>query len=127
VSEKLSMRDIVAHLKALCQAGGFQAAFLTDHEGLPIAAAAPKRDTEADAVFLALLHRAAQQVRHMLNLARLDELSLVDGEGTRIVCRYLPVEEQSIFLVIITAADRPYRRLTSRFLRQVVARGRQAR
>lgn len=118
MANKLSVREMTARLSDLCQAGAFHAAFLTDQEGLPIVAIAPGRDVGTDAAFLALLHRASQQVRRMLNLEQLDEMSLVDNAGTRIVCRYLPAAEQDLFLVVIGPAERPYRRLTNRFLRE---------
>ena len=121
MTDKLSVREMTSRLRELCQAGGFNAVFLTDHEGLPVAAVAPGRDAESDAAFLALLHRAAQQVRRMLHLEQLDEMSLVDGAGTRIVCRYLPSGAQNVFLVVIGSVDRPYRRLTNRFLREIAA------
>ena len=119
MTNRLSVRELITRLHDLCQAGGFHAVFLTDHEGLPLATVAPGRDVDADAAFLALLHRAVQQVRRMLHLEQLDEMSLVDGAGTRIVCRYLPTGEQSVFLVVIGPVERPYRRLTNRFLREI--------
>ena len=119
---KLSQRQIGQRLQDLCAAGKFHAAFLTGPDGLPIAHAASERDADTDAAFLGLLHRVVQQVRQALGLADLDEVSLVDGAGTRIVCRYLPVNDRDLFLVVFLPARKPYRRLTNRLIRELAGR-----
>jgi hypothetical protein len=61
----------------------------------------------------------AGQARRQLNLAQVDELSLVGDDRTRLACRYFSVAGQDLVLAVLTPPDRCYRRLTSRAIREI--------
>ena len=66
-----------------------------------------------------MLNEVARQTHRQLNLAQVDELSLVGDDRTRLACRYFSVAGQNLVLAVLVPPDSYYRRLTNRAIRQI--------
>jgi predicted regulator of Ras-like GTPase activity (Roadblock/LC7/MglB family) len=106
-------------LQEMNRAGDFKAAVLSTTEGLPLASAPADYEDEMVAAMVALLNKLAGQARQQLNLAQVDELSLVGDDRTRLACRYFSVAGQKLVLAVLVPPDRYYRRLTNRAIREI--------
>ncbi len=115
-TEPASLQEV---LYAMNEAGGFQAAVLTCPEGLPIAAIPASYEGDATAAIVALFRRVSNQVRNQLEMAMVDELTVLDHRRIRLVCRYLIVGERELILAVMIPPGRPYRRVTNRAIRQI--------
>ena len=106
-------------LEEMNRAGDFQAAVLSTTEGLALASAPAGYQDDMTAAMVALLNKAAEQAHQQLNLAQVNELSLVGDDRTRLTCRYFSVAGQDLVLAVLTPPDRRYRRLTNQAIREV--------
>jgi len=106
-------------LQEMNRAGDFKAAVLSTTEGLSLASAPAGYEDEMTAAMVALLNKVAGRARRQLNLAQVDELSLVGDDRTRLACRYFSVVGQDLVLAVLIPPDRCYRRLTNRAIREI--------
>ncbi len=106
-------------LQEMNHAGNFKAAVLSTTEGLSLASAPTGYEDEMAAAMVALLNKVAGQARRQLNLAQVDELSLVGDDRTRLICRYFSIAGQDLVLAVLTPPDHYYRRLTNRAIREI--------
>jgi len=106
-------------LQEMNRAGDFQAALLSTTEGLPLASSPVGYEDEMAAATVALLNKVARQAHQQLNLAQVDELSLVGDDRTRLTCRYFSIAGQDLVLTVLTPPDCYYRRLTNRAIRRI--------
>jgi len=108
-------------LREMNHAGDFKAAVLSTTEGLSLASVPAGYEDEMAAAMVALLNDVARQAHRQLNLAQVDELSLVDDDRTRLACRYFSVDGQDLVLAVLTPPDHYYRRLTNRAIKALRA------
>jgi predicted regulator of Ras-like GTPase activity (Roadblock/LC7/MglB family) len=108
-------------LREMKHAGDFKAAVLSTTEGLSLASAPTSYQDEMMAAMVALLNKMAGQARLQLNLAQVDELSLVGDDRTRLTCRYFSVDGQDLVLAVLIPPNRYYRRLTNRAIKALRA------
>ncbi len=106
-------------LQEMNRAGGFRAAVLSTTEGLPLASSPADYEDEMAAAIVALLNKAARQAHRQLNLAQVDELSLVSDDRTRLACRYFSAGGQEMVLAVLAPPDHSYRRLTNQAIREI--------
>jgi len=106
-------------LREMNHAGDFKAAVLSTTEGLSLASAPAGYEDEITAAMAALLNEVARRAHRQLNLAQVDELSLVDDDRIRLACRYFSVDGQDLVLAVLTPPDHYYRRLTNRAIREI--------
>ena len=104
-------------LREMRRVGDFKAAVLSTTDGLSLASAPADYEDEMAAAIVALLNKVAGQARQQLNLAQVDELSLVGDDRTRLACRYFSVDGQDLVLAVLVPRDHSYRRLTNRAIR----------
>jgi len=108
-------------LKEMNDEGPFSASVLAGADGMPLSAAPCRFDVEAIAATVLLLKGGVQQSRKLLGLDELDEVSLVQGDGMRLVCRYFAIGDEELILAVIVSSRRSYRRLTSRAIKKIRA------
>jgi predicted regulator of Ras-like GTPase activity (Roadblock/LC7/MglB family) len=108
-------------LQDMKRAGDFKAAVLSTTEGLSLASAPSGYEDEMAAAMVALLNKVAGQARQQLNLAQVDELSLVGDDRTRLACRYFSVAGQDLVLAVLVPRNHYYRRLTNRAIKALRA------
>lgn len=108
-----------AQLKRLNIEGQFLASLVADVQGLPIAAVDSEYNTEMIAALSALVRDVSYRAETQLKFKKMDEVSLVDDDKVRLVCRYFQVGDQTYVLSCVVPADQTYRRLTNTALRKI--------
>ena len=116
VAEPASLEEI---LRALNEAGKFQATVLAAIDGLLIAALPSDYDTDAAAAMVALLQRVSNDAQSQLGMAGVDEVTIRDRDRIRLVCRYLVVGGERLILAMLVPPGHRYRRVTNRAIRQI--------
>ncbi len=107
-------------LNRIVSEGDYEAALLSDDDGLPLAVAAADEAAGMMAAMTALFRDAATQARRQLDLARVNELSLVGDDRLRMVCRFFQTDAgQLLNLTVIVPPDRAYRRITNQAIKEI--------
>ncbi len=106
-------------LRAMNEEGRFKASVLVSGEGLPVAVVASPFDNDTIAAMVALVKNTIQQAREQIGLDEIDEVSIVQGDKMRLICRYLVAGDEELILAVIAPPHQTYRRLTNRALRQI--------
>jgi predicted regulator of Ras-like GTPase activity (Roadblock/LC7/MglB family) len=101
--------------------GLFRAVVLVTGEGLPLSSVSSPFDTETIAAMVALVKNTILQAREEIGLDEVDEVSVVQGDKMRLVCRYFVIGEEELILAVIVPPRRTYRRLTSRAIGKIKA------
>jgi predicted regulator of Ras-like GTPase activity (Roadblock/LC7/MglB family) len=101
--------------------GGFPILVLTDAQGLTIASSAEEgRDPERQSAVAAFLQKAVLQASRQLGMNGADEISLLDTNGVRLICRLFTVSDQGLILAFQTPnRDCAYRRSTNHTIGQI--------
>lgn len=103
--------------------GEFVASVLASEDGLPIAAAPTPSpyDAETIAAMVALVKDFITQAQARIGLAEVDEVSIIVGDRSRLVCRYFTAGTQPFVLTVLAPPNQSYRRLTTRAVREIQA------
>jgi len=108
-----------AQLRRLNIEGQFLASLVADVQGLPIAAVGSEYNTEMIAALSALVRDVSHRAETQLGFKKMDEVSLVDDDKVRLMCRYFQVGDQTYVLSCVIPAYQTYRRLTNVALREI--------
>jgi len=103
------------------EAGQFEASFLVDAQGLPVAAKTSDYDTDTAAAMVALVRSAIEQTQTRIRLAEADEVAVRCNDKMRLVSRYFTVGDETLILVVLAYRDRPYRKLTNQTIKALRA------
>lgn len=108
-------------LTEMNEQGKFSISVLTDQHGFPIASAAePGEDAETQSAVVALVQKTAVQAHTQLGMAQIDEISLFDTTGQRLVCRPFNAKGFDMILAVRTPdRNQSYRRLTNQMITAV--------
>jgi predicted regulator of Ras-like GTPase activity (Roadblock/LC7/MglB family) len=99
-------------LYAMNREGNFEAAMLSMKDGLPLASSPAHYEDDIAAAMVTLLNETVKRINHQLNLSQVDEISIVGGDRTRLVCRYFVIDGNELLLTVLAPPDQSYRRLT---------------
>jgi predicted regulator of Ras-like GTPase activity (Roadblock/LC7/MglB family) len=100
--------------------GDYEAALLSDSDGLPLATFGASATAGMMAAMAALLGDAARQARRQLDLSHVDELSLVGEDRFRLVCRFFETAQgQALCLTVVVPPDQAYRRITNQAIKKI--------
>jgi predicted regulator of Ras-like GTPase activity (Roadblock/LC7/MglB family) len=116
-AEQAGFLDLV--LRQMNDEGGFKASVLVSSEGLPITSVSSPFDIEMMAAMVTLVGNTVEQARKSIGLDELDEVSLVQADRTRLICRRFSVSKEQVILATIAPPDRTYRRLTNRAIKRI--------
>jgi predicted regulator of Ras-like GTPase activity (Roadblock/LC7/MglB family) len=108
-----------AQLKRLNREGQFLASLVADVQGLPVVAVDSEYNTERIAALSALVRDVSHRAESQVGFKKVDEVSLVDDDKVRLVCRYFKVGDQTYILSCVIPAYQTYRRLTNTALREI--------
>ena len=108
-----------AQLKRLNIEGEFLASLVADVQGLPVAAMDSDYNNEMIAALSALVRDVSYRAESQLGFKKMDEVSLVDDDKIRLVCRYFQVGENPYILSCLIPANQTYRRLTNTAIREI--------
>ncbi|MBI5305790.1 MAG: hypothetical protein HY868_26920 [Chloroflexi bacterium] len=117
-AEPASFEEILAQMN---QAGHFAVSVLASEDGLPVAVApspAPY-DAATVAAMVTLVKDFVVQTQARLGLSEVDEVSIVISDRSRLVCRYLTLNERPFVLAVILPPQRTYRRLTTLAIQEI--------
>lgn len=118
--KELGFTDLLeAQLRNLNTKGQFLASLVADVQGLPIAAMDSAYDNERIAALSALVRDVSYRAETQLGFKKTDEVSLVDDDKVRLVCRYFKVGDQTYILSCVIPAYQTYRRLTNIAIREL--------
>ena len=108
-------------LMALNAEGKFTASVLVSQDGLPVASAPTPSplDAETMAAMVAMVKDFILQTQERLGLAEVDEVSMVVGDRSRLVCRYFSADHQPFVLAVFAPPNVSYRRATSHAVREI--------
>jgi predicted regulator of Ras-like GTPase activity (Roadblock/LC7/MglB family) len=106
-------------LKEMNGEGSFIASALVGSDGMPLSAAPGDFDAEALAATATSLKGAVQRSSNLLGLDEWEEISLVQGGGMRLVCRYFAIGDEELILAVVVGSGRSYRRLTNRAIKKI--------
>lgn len=107
-------------LKDVMATGEYDAVLLSDSDGLVLAARSAGRTETTVAAVTALLRDVAAQAREQLSLEQVNELSLVDDDRSRFVCRFFRVDGGGLLnLALVVPPDRAYRRVTNQAIHRI--------
>ena len=106
-------------LHGMNEEGHFKASVLVSMEGLPLSAASSPFDTEMLAAMVTLVRNTVEQARENIGLDEVDEVSVVQGDKMRLICRYFSVGEEDVILAVIAPPYQTYRRLTNQAIRRI--------
>ncbi len=108
-------------LARLNREGQFTASVLASDDGLPVASAPAPSPYDADTVaaMVALVKGFVKDTQTQLGLAEVDEVSIVVGDRSRLICRYFSLGDRPFVLATIAPPGQSYRRLTSRAIRDI--------
>ncbi|MGD2248567.1 MAG: DUF2226 domain-containing protein [Candidatus Methanofastidiosia archaeon] len=118
--KELGFTELVeAQLRKLNKEGSFMASLVADVQGLPIAAVDSEYSTERIAALSALVQDASHRAETQLGFKKMDEVSLVDDDKVRLVCRYFKVGNNTFVLSCVVPAYQAYRRLTNTAIKEI--------
>ncbi len=117
-SEGSVFENILARMN---EAGHFTTSVLASEDGLPVAAAPSPSPYDVDtlAAMVTLVKDFIQQTQTRLGLTEVDEVSIVVGDRSRLICRYFIAEGRPFVLALIAPPHLSYRRLTSQAIREL--------
>ena len=98
--------------------GGFDAAVLATNDGLSIAAAG-SYNADMLAAIVPQVKKFVLRARAGLDMAMVDEVSVVHTDRTRLVSRYFDVDGEELILTVIVPRRRSYRRATNQAIREI--------
>ncbi len=118
--KELGFTDLLeGQLRNLNTKGKFLASLVADVQGLPIAAMDSAYDNERIAALSALVRDVSHRAETQLGFKKTDEVSLVDDDKVRLVCRYFKVGNETYILSCVIPAYQTYRRLTNTAIREL--------
>ena len=111
---------LLAPLRESCLHGGLKGVVVCTAEGLPLASTDSEFEAEMLAGLASLFEDIARRSEALLGWPWVEEVTLVNDRGQRLVTRQFQVDERWFILVALVAARRPYRRATNRAVRQLI-------
>jgi predicted regulator of Ras-like GTPase activity (Roadblock/LC7/MglB family) len=104
-------------LEDMNEAGQFNASFLVDGQGLPVAAVTSAYDTDTASAMVSMVRNAIVQLQNGINLAEADEVTTRGNDKMRLISRYFKLGDEALILVVIAPPNRSYRKLTSQAIK----------
>jgi len=106
-------------LRVMRQQGQIESAVLATLDGLPIAIVPASHDAGATITMIEIVRGVINRIQHQLHLATVDEVSLIGGDGQRLVCRYFSYDGEEFILAIVTPPEQHYRRVTTQAIHSI--------
>ena len=114
--------QVTAILRAMNVTGGYALSLVCTDRGLLVASAGEFMRSEALAGLTSLFDDIVVRAARYLELADIDELTLSDARGGRLIVRPLLRDHQPrLFLVVQAPRSRPWRRSTGVAVRRLAA------
>jgi predicted regulator of Ras-like GTPase activity (Roadblock/LC7/MglB family) len=106
-------------LQGIKREGDFRAAIISTLDGLSIASISSQFDDVVLSAISTLFQEASKRAENYIGFKRMDEISLVDDDKFRLVCREFDVGDQQFILTVVVPPYKTYRRLTNSAIREI--------
>jgi len=106
-------------LHRINQEGEFKASILSTMEGFSIAGASSQFDDVVISALASIVQEASRRAERYIGFKRMDEVSLVDDDKFRLVCREFVVEGSQFILTVVVPPNKTYRRLTNEAIKEI--------
>jgi len=116
IDKEISFSSILENMN---EAGQFNASFLVDAQGLPIAAVTSGYDTDTASAMASMVRNAVVRLQTGINMAEADEVTTRSNDKMRLISRYFKLGDEPMILVVISPPDRSYRKLTSQAIKAI--------
>lgn len=118
-SSKYLQGKLESVLNRINQEGDFKASIISTLDGFSVAGAAAEFDEVRMAAISAIVQDVSKKAELYIGFKRMDEVSLVDDDKFRLVCREFEVEGQQFILTVLVPPYKTYRRVTNIALRDL--------
>lgn len=99
--------------------GDFKASILSTLGGFSIAAISSEFDDVVISAISAIVQEVSARAQRYIGFNRMDEVSLVDDDKFRLVCREFEVGDGLFILTVVVPPYKTYRRLTNTAIREI--------
>ncbi len=106
-------------LRFMNEEGRFKAAVLVSAEGLPLSSVSSPFDVERMAAMVTLVRSTIERARASIGLDEIDEVSVVQADRMRLICRCFRAGEEELVLAVVAPPYQTYRRLTNRAIKWI--------
>jgi|GEM_PF-1093321 len=106
-------------LQRVNEEGGFKASILSTEGGFSISAVSSQFDDVVISAISSIVQEVSRKAERYIGFKRMDEVSLVDDDKFRLVCREFPVDDSQFILTVVVPPYKTYRRLTNVAIRDI--------
>jgi len=106
-------------LASISSEGDFKAAIISTLDGFSLAAQAEDFDDVKLSAISAIVQDVSRKAEFYIGFKRMDEVSLVDDDKFRLVCRMFDVGENTFILSVVVPPHQSYRKLTNDAIKQI--------
>lgn len=106
-------------LSKINEKGGFKASIISTLDGLTLASVASEYDDTRISAISAIVQDVSEKAEKFIGFNRMDEVSLVDDDKFRLVCREFQVDGRHLILTVAVPPYKTYRKLTNDALREI--------
>lgn len=99
--------------------GEFVASIISTLDGFSIASASSQFDDVVISALSSIVQETSNRAEKYMGFKRMDEVSLVDDDKFRLVCRGFNVEDSQFILTVVVPPNKTYRRLTNEAIREI--------
>ena len=106
-------------LQRINREGEFRASILSTLDGFSISAVSSQFDDVVISAISSIVQDASKRAERYMGFKRMDEVSLVDDDKFRLVCREFEVDGSQFVLTVVVPPYKTYRKLTNDAIRNI--------
>jgi predicted regulator of Ras-like GTPase activity (Roadblock/LC7/MglB family) len=106
-------------LQRINREGEFKASILSTLDGFSISAVSSQFDDVVLSALSAIVQDASKRAERYMGFKRMDEVSLVDDDKFRLVCREFEVDGSQFILTVVVPPYKTYRKLTNEAIKSI--------
>lgn len=119
ISAKYLQGKLERVLNKITREGDFRASILSTLDGFSIAGVSSHFDDVVLSALSSIVQEASKRAETYIGFKRMDEVSLVDDDKFRLVCREFTAGEGHFVLTVVVPPYKTYRRLTNVAIREI--------
>lgn len=106
-------------LQRINREGEFRASILSTLDGFSISAVSSDFDDVVISALSSIVQDASKRAEKYMGFKRMDEVSLVDDDKFRLVCREFEVDGSQFVLTVVVPPYKTYRKLTNEAIKAI--------
>lgn len=119
VSSKYLQGKLEKILYQINKEGDFKTSIISDIDGLSLASATSDFDEQRVAAIAGIVQEVSAKAEKYIGFKKMDEVSMVDDDKFRLVCREFEVEGRHLILTVMVPPYKTYRKLTNTALKVI--------